>query len=265
MNFSVFYTCYTEVDAVAYAIDTLKTIYPDCPVYLVSDGGSNYSFLETKYANIKTNLEFDSRGFVPQINDNFRDPDQQFLIKQSILTFLDRTKRAIEYGQKDYLLVMEPDVLVRGKLSNPNNNYLLGTRINSGLSDELKQTLQLYPQGISIDHWGATPAIFNSQMFLKAYDNFLKYPELLDKLCLSDKRLANYDIVFPVLFATIGIVESFNPEIVECYRNPEWQNNSQPLVHQFRAKYPTASQGYTGRHSDNEFGSNWLWNNQAQS
>jgi hypothetical protein len=106
MNFSVFYTCYTEVDAVAYAIDTLKTIYPDCPVYLVSDGGSDYSFLETKYPNIKTNLEFDSRGFVPQINDNFRDPDQQFLIKQSILTFLDRTKRAIEYGQKDYLLVM---------------------------------------------------------------------------------------------------------------------------------------------------------------
>jgi hypothetical protein len=264
MNFSVFFTCYTEVDAVSYSIDTLKQIYPDCPVYLVSDGGSDYSFLEQKYSNIKTNLEFDSRGFVPKINDNFKDPDQQKLIKQSILTFLDRTKRAVEYGQKDYLLVMEPDVLVRGELSNPNQHFLLGTRINSGLSEELKNILLQYPQGISIDNWGATPAIFNSQIFLKAYENLLLYPDLLDRLCLSDKRLANYDIVFPVLFATIGIVESYNPEIVECYRNPQWQTSGHPLVHQFRAKYPSSSQGYNGRHSDNEYGSQWLWNNQQQ-
>lgn len=260
MNFSVFYTCYTEVKAVSYSISTLKSVYPDCYIYLVSDGGSDYSFLEKEYNNIKCNLEYDSRGFIPKISDDYKSDVMQEKIKQSILTFLDRTNRAIEYGQKDYLLVMEPDIIVRGKLTNPYHQKLLGTRINNGLSQDLQNVLK-QNGGIPIDTWGATPAIFHSESFKVAYTNLLNNTNLLNDLALSEKRLSNYDILYPVLFATIGIEESFNPEIVECYRDYNWMNTQHPIVHQYRAKYPLSSEGYNGTHINhhNGMGDNWLW------
>jgi hypothetical protein len=48
----VFYTCYTEKAAVEFSLDMLFEIYPEIRVYLVSDGGSDYSFLNSKpYGN----------------------------------------------------------------------------------------------------------------------------------------------------------------------------------------------------------------------
>ena len=49
MDFGVFYTCYTEKRAVDYSLEVLYSIYKDVPVYLVSDGGSDFSDLERKY------------------------------------------------------------------------------------------------------------------------------------------------------------------------------------------------------------------------
>ena len=53
----VFFTCYTEEEAVKYSIDKLKEIYPDVPVYLVSDGGSDFSQIKEKYRDVETRLE----------------------------------------------------------------------------------------------------------------------------------------------------------------------------------------------------------------
>lgn len=261
MEFGVFYTCFTEINAVDYSIEILKSVYPNVPIYLVSDGGSDYSFLEKKYTNIKTNLEYDSRSFIPKLGDNFKEFEIQKQIKKSILTFLDRTNRAIDYCNKEYLLVMEPDILVRGKISNPSNAKLLGSRINKGLSNELKDILKKYEKGIPIDVWGATPVIFHSETFKIAYENLLKNDELLNELCKSEKRLSNYDILYPVLFATIGIEETSNPEIVECFRNYNWETSSHPLVHQYRAKYPLKKDGYNGTHANhiNGMGDTWHW------
>lgn len=261
MNFSVFYTCFTETNAVDYSIGVLRSIYPDVKIYLVSDGGNDFSFLKNKYSNIETLLEKDSRGFIPSIGDDYKLPEIQKKIKDSILTFLDRVNRAIDYGDQEYLLIMEPDVLVRGKISNMNNGKLLGSRINIGLSNEIKSVLSNYDGAIPINNWGVTPAIFCTNSFKKAYNNLLNDSVLLDNLCLSDKRLANYDVLFAVLFATIGIEETFNPEIVECFRNPYWETSNHPLVHQYRAKYPLSSDGYNGTHivNKNSLGDTWLW------
>ena len=55
-NLGVFFTCYTELEAVEYSIDLLETVYPDIPVYIVSDGGSDYSFISEKYKNISDSV-----------------------------------------------------------------------------------------------------------------------------------------------------------------------------------------------------------------
>jgi len=178
-----------------------------------------------------------------------------------VMTFLERLKRAIDYSNKEFLLVMEPDVLVRGKISNPDKHKLLGSRVNIGMSDQIREIVRGYPGSIDVNTWGITPAIFECSSFLKIYDIIKNDPELLKKLCYADRRFSNYDFMFAILFALIGIPESINPEIVECFRNPSWETTWHPLIHQYRAKYPLSTEGYDGTHivNKNGMGDQWKW------
>jgi hypothetical protein len=251
LDFGVFYTCYKEVESVKYSLDVLWQVYPDCPVYLVSDGGADYGFLKGMHDRLEVRMEEDSRGFVPKINSNtYSSKENQELIKKSIVTFLDRVERSIKFCGKPWLLVMEPDVLVRGKLSAPEGVVMLGSRINKGLEFELRRVVCSVPGSIDVNVWGATPVLFDCNALLKAKHVLLETPDLLNKLCLSDCRLANYDVLFSVMFACAGYEETFNPEIVECLRESNWKNTQKPLVHQFRELYPKKESGYDGRHAD---------------
>jgi hypothetical protein len=156
---------------------------------------------------------------------------------------------------------MEPDVLVRGKLSNPMAHKLLGSRINVGMSHEIRELIRSHHGSIDVNCWGLTPAIFESAAFIKMHDIVTANPELISKLCRADRRFANYDFMFAALFALIGIEEKHNPEIVECFRNHSWERSWHPLVHQYRAKYPLSSEGYDGTHVTNKNGiiDAWPW------
>jgi hypothetical protein len=267
MDFGVFYTCYTEKKAVDYSLEVLYRIYPEVPVYLISDGGSDYSDLEEKYSsggfNLKTHLEEDSRGLIPTFahREDFYSDFVQKNAFDSVKIFLDRIKKSIEYCNKDFLLIMEPDVLVRGKITNNNRDKLLGSRINYGINQELRNILRNYPGAIDINNWGVTPAIFECESFIKVYNIINNDDDLLKRLCRSDRRFANYDFLLAILFGLIGIQESFNPEIIECFRDPLWEIKDSPLVHQYRAKYPLSTDGYNGTHIINENGmkDTWHW------
>lgn len=250
LDFGVFYTCFTEYESVDKSLELLYSIYPDAPVYLISDGGMDYSDLKNKFKYAEFLLEYDSRGQVPKINgSNWLDPKMQSIMKDSIFTFLERVKRAIEYCKKPYLLIMEPDVLVRGKLSIPEGSKLLGSRVNHyhWAMDEVNLILSKIPGSVKVSHYGATPAILNSDAFLEVYDFFINNKSYIDDLCLVDSNFANYDILLTVLFAALGYDEIPNDELTECLRNPNWKNSGHPLLHQFREYYPKVN--YTGRHS----------------
>ncbi len=83
---------------------------------------------------------------------------------------------------------------------------------------------------------------------MRAYDVIMK-DNNLDKLAVSDHRLANYDVLFAVMFAAAGYEETYNPEIVECFRDHTWRHSWHPLVHQFRDHYPKKNDGYDGFHT----------------
>jgi hypothetical protein len=253
----IFYTCFTEKAAVEYSLESLFKHYPSIPVYLVSDGGTDFKYLESTYPSLRALLEEDTRGCIPSINEtNFTTKDSQDKIKHSITTFVDRIERAIHFCNSKYLLIIEPDVLVRGKLNIPKDGKIFGSRVNSGLSDELKSILVQRDDAIVIDTWGVTPALFECKSFKRCSAILKNDKELFDSLCLADYRLAAYDVLLPVMYALIGEHEIFNPDITECMRNPLWQSSTHPLLHQYRAKYQNASDGYTGRHSRDNY---WPW------
>lgn len=268
MNFKnhlgVFYTCFTETKAVEYSLDELYKIYPSIPVYLISDGGADYSFLETKFKDktLKTLLLEDSRSFIPKItNKNFLTPDIQKYMVQSSTEFIERIYQAILFCNSENLLIMEPDVLVRGKLNISENSKFLGSRVNTGLSPEIQKYLHNMAGAKNINCWGATPAIFKSKYFLDIYTLIKSNDNLIPTLCSLESRFCFYDVMLAVLFALIGIEEEYNDDIIECFRDKNWETSSKPLVHQYRAKYPLSVDGYKGTHILHENGlkDTWLW------
>lgn len=237
-----FYSCYIEKKAVEYSLSELRKHYPDSPVYLVSDGGVDFSYLKDTYDNLFVSLEEDTMSSTfkitgDQITGNFREKENQKAIKNCALSVLDRLERAIEFCKTDYILMLDPDALVRGKLNIPDGVKLLGSRINSGLPEGFKKVLSSIDGAKVIDCWGATPAIFETKTFLKAL-NVLKLDlSILDRLSNEYYAMFAHDLLLPTLFALVGEEETFNPDIIECNRDPSWKSKSNTLVHQFKEFY----------------------------
>lgn len=237
-----FYTCYNEKRAVEYSIKKLRESYPDNPIYLVSDGGIDFSYLEENDKNIITSLEDDTISATKNITGdlytgNFREEENQKAIKDGAWATLNRLEKAIDYCKTDYILMLDPDALVRGKLTIPKSAKLLGSRINKGLFSGFKDVLSSIDGAKVIDCWGATPGIFEVKTFLKALSVLKCNPDIIDRLSMEYYAMYAHDLLLPTLFALVGEEEVFNPEIIECSRDPEWKSKTNPLVHQFREYY----------------------------
>lgn len=238
MKLGFFFSCYKENRAVENSLSELRKHYPDNPIYLVSDGGSDFNYLKDSYGNLFVSLEEDTMSATFNITDqNWREEVHQNAIKQATYTVLNRLERAIEYCRTDYILMMDPDALVRGQLNIPEGVKLLGSRVNTGLPVELQVHLSRIPGAKVINCWGATPALFETKTFMTSWSRLKASPEVMDAFIDSFYAIYAHDVLLPLVFALVGEEETFNPDIVECNRNPNWRNTIQPLVHQFKEFY----------------------------
>lgn len=170
-------------------------------------------------------------------DQNWREEVHQSAIRQATYAVLNRLERAIEYCQTDYILMMDPDALVRGELNIPEGVKLLGSRVNTGLPVELQVLLSRIPGAKVIDCWGATPALFETKTFMDSWSKLKASPQVIDAFIYCFYAIYAHDVLLPLVFALVGEEETFNPDIVECNRNPNWRNTTQPLVHQFKEFY----------------------------
>ena len=246
MDFGIYYTCYKETDAIENSLKVLYDIYPSIPVYMVSDGGQDYSYLEKNYKGLCCNLKNDVFGFVPTIDSlDYNSAEVQNKIVDAVTIFFERNMEAINYCQKPHMLIMEPDVLIRGKLSFPTGAKLLGSCVNSGLSEELQVVLSKIPGSISVRRWGAVPAIYDVEAFRKVYEFVINNRDIVASMVRAERRIANYDVALPVMFGACGFAESKNYELTECIRNPNWEFSKYPLLHQYRQYYGNTN--YSGK------------------
>ena len=231
-----FYSCYKERRAINNSIEELRKHYPEAPIYLVSDGGLDFSYLTQKYENIFVSLEKDTMSDTFKVTDtNFREAVYQEIIVKSTLATIDRLTRAIDYCNTDYIVMMDPDALVRGILNIPDGVKLLGSRVNVGLPTGIKTVLASIDGAKVIDCWGATPAIFETNTFLKATKKLTH--NLLLKFTNEFYAIYAHDVLLPLLFALVGEEETFNPDISECNRDSSWKTNEKPLLHQYKEFY----------------------------
>lgn len=237
MKLGVLVTCFNEVRAVDNSIANFRAHYPESPIYLVTEGNSDYLYMLDKFGNISINYDKDTMFFHKEVSgENYREFRYQQLIKFGAEEFLKRVVEAIGFCKTDYLLLMDPDTLVRGKLTIPKNAKILGSRINCCFPDGIKKILANVEGAKIIERWGVTPGIFHCDTFMRAYKKLLQL-NILEKFVQEHYAIFAHDVILPLIFALIGEEEMFNPDIVECNRNPNWESTGKPLVHQYKVYY----------------------------
>lgn len=264
-NFGVFYKCFREKEAVENSLDLLYDLYPGIPVYLVSDGGLDFSYLEKKHSGLKFTLGKDLRGWqlcpveerkgitiTQQVLENFNtDPQIHENLYRTLTDIIERFNDAVSYCKKSHVLFMEPDILVRGKLNIPGDADFLCPTPPPNIDENAawRSVLAEINGACDVTGW-SVPIIFSSRAFESLYIFSRENEEIVRKLLKSDVRVGIADDVWmPLLFGAIGIKAINNPEATECHRNPAWRNSFHPLLHGYREKYPIAGSENIGRHA----------------
>lgn len=255
-SFGVSYSCYTETEAVTYSIELLKSIYPDCPVYLVSDGGADFRFLEKKFSRVKVSQEDDMRGWCQRKRPHENTQNMYDKLHATASSWIDRNKRAVDFCETSHVLMMEPDVLLRGKISIPEGSKLLAPELVNFAerSDNVAgwvKVLEKIPGAVTCPGW-SWPFIYESEAFCNVYKFAKENPDIFKEFVLADWEFGSAgDVTLPVLFAACGYSMTVNHEVTECARNTGWKESGHPILHGYREKYPRTN--YNGRHAGELF------------
>ena len=240
------YNCvFKQKRAFEHSVKAIREIYPDSKIYAVSDGGYDYSYMEDE--NLKFSMQEDTVSAIKKINEsNFLEPEHQAVTKKGMAATIRRLQEGLEYCEyPEWFCMTEPDVLIRGKVSHPENAKLLGHRINhawyksswldnfveiNGLISEIDDTIPIF-------RWGSVPVIGHTQTLLNGIQVYLDNFEILDKLSEKYHVAGTFDLFLPILFALVGEQEVFSDEYTECSRNPGWRTSGHPVLHQYREFY----------------------------
>ena len=240
------YNCvYKQKDAFIHSVEAIREVYPDSKIRVFSDGGLDYSYLEDE--NLEFSMEEDTVSNMKKINENnFLKEEHQITQRKNMAATIDRLQRGLEYcGYPEWFCMTEPDVLIRGKISHPENAKLLGTRLNHAWYREdwldgfieMNKLISEIDGSIPIVRWGSVPVIGHTQTLLKAIDIYLKNFDSLTKLTEHFHTPGAFDLFLPILFSLVGEPEVFSDEYTECLRDPNWKTSSHPVVHQYREFY----------------------------
>ena len=240
------YNCvYKQKKAFVRSVEAIREVYPESKIYAVSDGGLDYSFLEDE--NFIFAMEDDFKSPLKAVGaHNFLEPESQDVTKKDKAATLRGVEKGIEVcGNPEWTCMTEPDVLIRGRLTYPENGKLLGSRINCCTIDDrcvdmfmgMNELISEVEGSIPVARWGAVPVLFHTETFLKALTIYKENFNILDKLTEKHYAPGTFDLFIGLIFALVGEPEVFNSEVTECLRNPQWHTSGHPIVHQYREFY----------------------------
>ncbi len=101
-SIGAFYQCYKRPKAVISVISSFRKYYPDSDMYVVGDGGDDFSKLAEHFNVRYKNESFNTGNGVSNV---FENPDR-------LISWLHRLVDAAKYIKEDYILLLEDDVLV---------------------------------------------------------------------------------------------------------------------------------------------------------
>lgn len=240
----LFVTCFDEVEALRFALNSANNIYNNIPIYINCESKIDLKCLQEDGLNVSINYYEDTLSSVLGVTETtyLTEENQNNLIKAT-REILERIELSFNFLNSDYVLLHCPDTLIRGTLTIPKESHLLGSRVNI-FRWEMVNRLLVENGGVEITHFGAVPAIFRADTFLQGLARLRNIPNFIELLSKAFYVPFSHDIIIPIVFSLVGKTEEYNPDIVECSRNVNWEKTNKPLVHQFREKYPTRKTKY---------------------
>lgn len=236
-------TCYDEVNAIDIAMTSLRHYYPDAPITLFCEKDYNTFSEVCRKHSIKQGVSEDTQSPLLRLTEeNYTEEDFK-KVEKAICEFLFRVDYSSYTTPVEYLCLHCPDTLIRGEIEIPEGSGLLGSRVNQYFPAKLNEVL-LKNGGIKVGDFGAVPAILNVSDFQQAYKKILSKPTTIKELAEASCYAFSHDIMMSILFSLIGKREEYNPQIVECGRNPYWMETDCPIIHQFRTFYPKRKTKY---------------------
>jgi hypothetical protein len=236
-------TCYDEVNAIDIAMTSLRHFYPDAPIYLFCEKDEKTFLSICNNHGIGQGWSEDTQSDLLKLNDSNYSSEDYNKVERAIQVFLKRVNLVCLDSNIEYLCLHCPDTLIRGKIDIPEGSGLLGSCVNKYFPEKLNKVL-LKHGGAKVEYFGAVPAILNVVDFQKSYEKILSEPALIRELAKASCYAFSHDILMSILFSLIGKKEEYNPQIVECGRNPNWIDTDCSIVHQFRTFYPKRKTKY---------------------
>lgn len=233
-----FFSCYKEDDAVRFCLSNIREYYPDSPVYIASDGGSD--FLDICDENSKFILYDDILGYVN--NPETKDPEMLFVCCKE---FLKRLEDALKYCETEYLVYYEPDILLRGNIFIDEEKDLCGSFANIIHTNVMELIRKYNPKNTNSNFGACGGSIIKTSSLSEILKN--TSDDLLREIIYTDKRISNCDYLLTVLFCIFGYIYSENLDFVEAKRNHDWENSKHSIVHQYHKNY---IENYNGKYKE---------------
>lgn len=180
-----YYNCYKNRHATENILKQLRSIYPDEPVYLLSDRGDDFSDIAAIY-----NCHY-KHSPIQILGGRIVDGKKHmcFTDETCAKAYMDEISAAIEYCKTDYIVLMEDDVFIHGKVQHFPQHAGGDTNINrfQVMVHDFEPIRHYYPTiqfdywnlgGGSILHCGTIMECFRNTSFteIRRFDYLCKFP-----------------------------------------------------------------------------------------
>jgi hypothetical protein len=164
--FGAFFQCYKNSYATYKCLESFRRHYPDNTIVLLSDNGNNYS----KMAEYFNCIYIHSYENVSLRNTDLN--DNKYI--DNVHKIIERFKKAFLLIKEDYIMWLEDDVSINGKISDTfkyDINGFCPNMYNEKMINELSKTYDCIKIG-QIYRWcGQGGSIFNKSNILKYFEN----------------------------------------------------------------------------------------------
>lgn len=247
-NLGAFFQTYKNKKAVEFVIENYRKYYPESPITLISDGGSDFSEIAEKYKcnYIHSFVNLGQPGSQNiKINSDYSINPRLAFNKEETFIWLNRLYQACKYSvanNSDHILFLEDDVYIKKIISYlpSNDGFSCGENKDNLINPILIEYLEKkYNIIFNVRYYACCGgAIFNAKAFVEKYYfiiNFLdKEYDIIQSL---DNRFGWLDLYMHVIHYLIGCKYEVNPEFAETWMNVPWESEKYSIVHQYKNFY----------------------------
>jgi hypothetical protein len=228
--FGIYLQCHKQPVATYKALESARKFYPNCTIILLSDNGYNYSkmacLFNCIYIHDNENLwltykEFETGGHI--INSH---------------KLLQRTANAFKLCKEDYVMWLEDDVSINGKIIDTFKYDINGYCPNRFLDFQIKELQIKYPflkNDVVYNFSGHGGSVFHKENIIKYFNNKLIIDDILSNwITYKFPSDLGHDFLFSLtVLLNQGTIGSYQGHADWFYGI----NNNITVQHQFKELY----------------------------